>query len=71
VIEHYGPRHAKIGYMILAGNGCYRLTGKGALLMTWRGLWPASLVRKARQRKTMQSELQALPVGAVTELQQA
>jgi len=72
VVENYGPRHAKLGYMFLAKNGCtYRLTWKGALLMTWRGLWPTSLVRKSLQRKTMQSELQALPVRAVTKPQKA
>jgi hypothetical protein len=72
VVENYGPRHATIGYMVLAKNGhTYRLTWKGALLMTWRGLWPTSLVRKVWQRKTMQSELQALPVRAVTGLQKA
>ncbi len=72
VVENYGPRHAKLGYMVLAKNGrTYRLTWKGALLMTWRGLWPTSLVRKFLQRKTMQSELQALPVSAVTEPQKA
>jgi hypothetical protein len=26
VIENYGTRHAKIGYMVLARNGSYRLT---------------------------------------------
>jgi hypothetical protein len=72
VIENYGPRHAKMGYMVLGRNRhTYRLTWKGAFLMTWRGLWPTSFVRKALQRKTMQSELQALPVGGVTELQKA
>jgi hypothetical protein len=72
VIENYGPRHAKIGYMALTGDGhTYRLTWKGAFLMTWRGLWPMALLRKALQRKTMQSELQALPVRAVTGLQKA
>jgi len=72
VIENYGLRHAKIGYMVLANNArTYRLTWKGAFLVTWRGLWPTSLVRKALQRKTMQSELQALPVGAAAELQKA
>jgi hypothetical protein len=57
--------------MVLAKNGrTYRLTWKGALLMTWRGLWPTSMIRKALQRKTMQS-LQALPVRAITEPQKA
>jgi hypothetical protein len=72
VVENYGPRHTKIGYMVLAKNGrSYRLTWKGALLVTWRGLWPTSLVRKALQRKIMQAELQALPVRAATEPQKA
>ena len=70
VIENYGPRHAKAGYMVLGKNGqTFRLTWKGTFLMTWRGLWPTSVVRKALQRKTMHSELPALPVRAVTELQ--
>ena len=70
VIENYGPRHSKAGYMVLGKDGeTYRLTWKGAFLMTWRGLWPTSLVRKALQRKTMHSELQALAVSAVTGLQ--
>jgi hypothetical protein len=72
VVENYAPRHAKTGYMVLAKNGrTYRLTWKGALLMTWCGLWPTSLVRNALQRKTMQSELQALPLTAAAELQKA
>jgi hypothetical protein len=64
VIENYGPRHAKAGYKVLGKNGqTFRLTWKGAFLMTWRGLWPTSVVRKVLQQKTMHSELQALPVG--------
>jgi hypothetical protein len=67
-----GPRHAKAGYLVLEKNRQrFRLTCKGTFLMTWRGLWPTSVVRKALQRKTMHSELQALPVRAVTELQKA
>ena len=62
VIENYGPA-ARQGRLPGSGkNGQrLRLTCKGSLLMTWRGLWPTSVVRKALQRKTMHSELQALP----------
>ena len=72
VNENYGPA-ARQGRLPGSGkNGQrLRLTCKGTLLMTWRGLWPTSVVRKALQRKTMHSELQALPVRAVTELQKA
>lgn len=67
-----GPRHAKAGYMVLEKNGQpFGLTWKGTLLKTWRGLWPTSVVRKALQRKTMHSELQALPVRAVTEFEKS
>jgi hypothetical protein len=72
VIENYGPRHAKIGYMVPAKDGeTYRLTWKGAFLMTWRGLWPTSLLRRALQRKVMRTELQTLPVHGVTVLRKA
>jgi len=72
VLENYGPRHAKIGYMYLADNSdFYRLTWKGALLMTWRGLWPASLLRKLMQQQEMQWELRSLENRGVTALQKA
>jgi hypothetical protein len=72
VVENYGPRHAKIGYMVLARNAhTYRLTWKGAFLMTWHGLWPTSLIRTALERKTMRSELQVLSARAVRQLQKA
>lgn len=72
VAENYGPRHAKIGYMCLADGGeFYRLTWKGALLMTWRGLWPTSLLRRVVQRQAMESELHSLESSGVTALQKA
>lgn len=72
VIENYGPRHARIGYMQLTDDGkWYRLTWKGATLMTWRGLWPTSILRKWWQRHTMQAELDSLETRGITALQKA
>ena len=51
LMENHGPRHAKMGYMYLAPGGeTYLLTWKGAILMTWRGLWPTALIRRAIHR---------------------
>ena len=72
VIENYGPRHTKIGHMEPAGDGkCYRLTWKGAFLMAWRGLLPASLIHRTLERQAMRAELRSLQAGGVTELQKA
>jgi hypothetical protein len=71
-IENYGPRHARIGYMELAEDGkSYKLTWKGACLMTWRGLWPTSILRRFIQRHAMQGELESLEVRGITALQKA
>jgi len=72
VLENYGPRHVKLGYMYLAPDAeAYRLTWKGAILMTWRGLWPAALVRRAIHRYAMRRELHSLHVHGVPALQKA
>jgi len=72
VMENYGPRHAKMGYMYLAPDAeTYLLTWKGAVLMTWRGLWPTGLIRRAIHKHAMRSELQSLHVRAVPALQKA
>jgi hypothetical protein len=72
VLENYGPRHAKIGYMVLANDGAsYRLTWKGAFLMAWRGLLPASPIRQAMERQAMRAERRALEVAGVATLQKA
>ncbi len=71
-VENYGPRHAKIGYMSLAEDGAsYRLTWKGALLVAWRGLWPASLLRKIHERHAMDEERRELEVSGIAALQKA
>jgi hypothetical protein len=70
--ENYGPRHARIGYMQLGEDGqSYRVTWKGAFLMTWRGLWPTSILRRLMQRHAMQSELNSLEARGITALQKA
>jgi len=72
VIENYGPRHVRIGYMHPAEDGqSYKLTWKGAFLMTWRGLWPVSMIRKWTERYVMHSELHALRTRDLTALQKA
>jgi len=72
VLENYGPRHAKMGYMYLAPSGeTYLLTWKGAILMTWRGLWPTALIRRAMRKYEMRAELQSLHVGGAPALQKA
>ena len=72
VVENYGPRHTRIGYMYPAEGGrSYRLTWKGAFLMTWRGLWPISPLRNQLQRHAMQAELHSLKQGGIAALQKA
>jgi hypothetical protein len=71
-VENYGPRHEKIGYMLLAEDGAsYRLTWKGAFLVAWRGLWPTSLLRKLHERQTMDAERRELEHREVAALQKA
>ena len=71
-VENYGPRHAKLGYMKLSSDGeTYRATWKGAFLMTWNGLWPSSLIRKAAYKQTMRAELQSLEIHGEAALQKA
>jgi hypothetical protein len=72
VIENYGPRHTQIGHMELSEDAnWYKLTWKGAFLLTWRGLWPTCVLRRLAQRHAMQTELQTLQVRGVTALQKA
>jgi hypothetical protein len=72
VMENYGPRHAKMGYMYLAPSGeTYLLTWKGAILMTWRGLRPTVLIQSAIHKYEMRAELQSLHVRGVPALQKA
>ena len=72
VLEDYGPRHAKLAYMYLAPDGeAYFLTWKGAILMTWRGLWPTSLIRRAIHKYEMRAELRSLHIRGVPALQKA
>jgi hypothetical protein len=70
VVESYGPRHVQNGYMYLSPRGDqYRLTWKGAFLMTWRALPPTSLVRKALQSQAMRAELKSLQAPGIVALQ--
>jgi len=72
MIENYGPRHERIGYMKLAEDGeSYQFTWKGAFSMTWHAFWPNAILRKLRQRHMMRSELQSLEIRGVAALQKA
>jgi hypothetical protein len=72
MVENHGPRNTKSGYMKLAPGGeQYQLTWKGAILMTWRGLWPAAFLRRAACRREMRAELESLEARGVTVLQKA
>lgn len=66
-VGRYGPCQVQAGLMYLASDGsCYRLTWKGAFLMTWKSLWPTSFIRKSLFRAQMQKELKSLqPNGAI------
>jgi hypothetical protein len=71
VVENYGARHAKLGYMYFSADGQYRLTWKGAVLMSWRALWPLGLLRRILHRHAMNSELRSLQLRGETRLQKA
>jgi hypothetical protein len=72
VVENYGPRHARIGYMrMTADRKWYELTWKGACLMAWRQLWPMSMARRVAQRHAMAGELRTLEVRGATALKRA
>jgi hypothetical protein len=71
-VENFGPRHVVIGYMQPSGDaGQFQLTWKGATLMAWKALWPASIVRRVLYRQAMRAELHSLEVRGVTTLQKA
>jgi hypothetical protein len=72
MLESVGPRLAQDGYMKLREAGdCFGLTWKGAIRMTWLGLWPVTLVRKVAHRQAMQSELNSLRTHAIAALEKA
>jgi len=72
VVENFGPRHSRIGYMRLsADKAWYELTWKGACLMAWRRLWPTSIVRRLLQRHAMALELRSMQSRGVTALKRA
>lgn len=70
--ENHGPRLAEIGYMKRIDSGeAFQLTWKGAILMAWKGLWPASMVRYWRFRQRMRVQLRSLELRGITALQKA
>jgi len=72
MLESIGPRLAQDGYMKLREAGdCFRLTWKGAIRMTWLGLWPITLVRMVAHRQAMHSELNLLRTHTVAAREKA
>ena len=69
-VENFGPRLERAGWLRPAGDG-FQLTWKGALLLTWRGVWPNTMLRRLHQQHQMQEELRGLQVQGVTALQKA
>lgn len=65
-IGRFAPVQVDAGYMSLAPGGThYCLTWKGAFLMTWKLLWPTSLIRKALYRMEMDKVLRSLHSGGL------
>jgi hypothetical protein len=72
IIENYGPRLCKLGYLRSEENGeSYRLTWKGALRAAWSGMWPIAAIRRSMARHRAQNELRSLEVHGTTRLQKA
>lgn len=60
-LGRFGPCQAAAGLMYLApGATHYRLTWKGALLMTWKSIWPTPLIRRSLYAMRMQRVLKSL-----------
>jgi len=72
VIQNYGPRLCKLGYLQPAENGeSYRLTWKGAFRVAWSGMWPIAAIRRMLARHEMRNELRSLEIHGTTHLQKA
>jgi hypothetical protein len=53
-------RFKECGYFYLDPEAdCYRPTWKGAVLLTWKLLWPVSAIRRARIRRHAEALLRA------------
>lgn len=60
-LGRFGPCQAAAGLMYLApGASHYRLTWKGAFLMTWKSIWPTPLIRRTLYAMRMQKVLKSL-----------
>jgi hypothetical protein len=65
-LGRYGPCQAGAGLMHLApGATHYTLTWKGALLMTWKSVWPTPLIRRTLYGMRMQKVLRSLQESGV------
>lgn len=60
-LGRYAPCQVQAGLMYLASDQThYRLTWKGAILMTWKSIWPTTLIRRTLFSLRMQKELKSL-----------
>lgn len=60
-LGRFAPCQVQAGLMYLASDQThYRPAWKGAFLMTWKSLWPMSLIRRALFNLRMQKELKSL-----------
>jgi hypothetical protein len=72
IIENYGPRFCKLGYLRRTENGeSYGLTWKGAFRVAWSGMWPIVAIRRSMARHEMQNELRSLQIQGTSRLQKA
>jgi len=69
-LEHFArslgdkTREIQCGYWYLEWSGArYRLTWKGAVLTTWKLLWPVVAVRRALYRRRASARLRRLEVA--------
>jgi hypothetical protein len=71
-LGRYAPCQAAAGLMHLApGDTHYRMTWKGAFLMTWKSIWPTPLICRTLYAMRMQKVLKSLQDSGVINIRTA
>lgn len=71
-LGRYAPCQAAAGLMYLApGDTYYRMTWKGAVLMTWKSIWPTPLIRRTLYSLRMQKVLKSLEQSGAVNIRTA
>lgn len=71
-VGRFAPCQVQAGYMRLAADSThYRMTWKGAFLMTWKSIWPTTLIRRTLFAMRMQKELKSLQGQGITNVRTA